>query len=572
MLKSITEILINQGKFRVYFIILLSIITSLFDIIGIASIYPLITILTSPNLIYDNTLLSFLFGHFNFSNTYELMFFSVGIFLGITIFSILFKILATSLMFWFVLSMESSLSIKVLKNYLSKKYEWFIEKEGSILSKNILSEVNNLVNGVLMPSVLLFSNLISISAIITMLLIINFKITIGVFFLLSLSYFFIFKIFKKKIDNIGSLRFKTNEERFKIINETFNTFRETKLFNIEQPIVDDFDLEAKKYANSNVNFSILSFIPKLIIEILLVLCFGFFIFIIIENNIPLNEKLPILSLFLFAGYRLLPALQQIYSNFSRIKFYYSSMNTLKKIILLNLNNIKISGSLNFKKEIYLKNIKYKYPFKKNLVLNKLSLQIKKNTTVGIYGKTGTGKSTLVDILSGLLEPSSGQLYIDNKKILYKDTKLLQKVIGYVPQVTNLLNKSIIKNVAISNYPKSVDINRVNEILKKLDLYDFVQNLPKKYNTKVGDKGLKISGGQRQRIGIARALYKNPKILILDEATNSLDVKTENLIIDKLNKLKNQTTIIIISHNLNTLKNCDETYELLNGKLILKKNF
>lgn len=286
----------------------------------------------------------------------------------------------------------------------------------------------------------------------------------------------------------------------------------------------------------------------------------------------LGNSLPLITLYAFAAYRLLPAIQQIYSSFNQLKFigpavdsvYQDIKNlTSNEIILDNKDN-----SLNFKNEIVLKNIFYSYPNSRKKALSNISINFPSKSTVGIVGKTGSGKTTLVDIILGLLEAEDGSFEVDGQKISQNNIQNWQKLIGYVPQDIFLSDCSIKENIALGINTKDINLQQIENVSKTAKLHDFViNNLPDKYETVIGERGVRLSGGQRQRIGIARALYNNPKILILDEATSSLDNNTEKKVMDAIYKITDDITVIIIAHRLNTIKNCDKIFKLEDGKFI-----
>jgi ABC-type multidrug transport system fused ATPase/permease subunit len=282
-----------------------------------------------------------------------------------------------------------------------------------------------------------------------------------------------------------------------------------------------------------------------------------------------NSALPIISLYVFAGYRLMPAIQQIYSSFVSLTFTEPAINNLsedlKNLKPINLNRDK--GSISFKKSIILKNIDYNYPNSSRTALKNISLSIPIKSSIGLVGATGSGKTTTVDIILGLLEPQKGILEVDNKIITQQNTRAWQRCIGYVPQHIYLSDDTVAANIAFGVDPKNILQSKVVHASKIANLHKFITDeLPQQYETAIGERGVRLSGGQRQRIGIARALYHNPQVLILDEATSALDNQTEKAVMEEVNNLNKDITIIIISHRLSTVKKCDQIFFLKNGKL------
>jgi ABC-type multidrug transport system fused ATPase/permease subunit len=288
-----------------------------------------------------------------------------------------------------------------------------------------------------------------------------------------------------------------------------------------------------------------------------------------------KDTIPIISLYIFAGYRLMPALQTIYSSFSQIAFVSSSLEKLDNDIknFLPFNKNEDQGILLFNKSISLKNICYNYPKTSRLALQNIYINIPAKSTIGLIGTTGSGKTTLVDVILGLLEPQKGSLEVDGKLITKKNLRSWQKSIGYVPQHIYLSDASIASNIAFGVDSKDFSYEAVENAAKIANLHDFVINeLSNQYQTTIGERGVKLSGGQRQRIGIARALYHKPKLLIFDEATSALDNQTEHAVMEAVNNIGKNITIILIAHRLNTLKKCDLIYRFEKGQIISQASF
>ena len=282
-----------------------------------------------------------------------------------------------------------------------------------------------------------------------------------------------------------------------------------------------------------------------------------------------SSALPILSLYVFAGYRLMPALQQIYSASTKVTFLGPALESLHEDIksLKNFSVNKDQNRFRFKKEIVLKNIYYNYPNSSRTTLKNINIIIPIKSTIGFVGVTGSGKTTTVDIILGLLEAKKGTLEVDGQIISKDNLRSWQKCIGYVPQHIYLSDDTVSANIAFGVEPKDISQEAVEKASKIANLHQFVTNeLPKQYETTIGERGVRLSGGQRQRIGIARALYHNPQLLILDEATSALDNQTEKAVMDAVNNLNKDRTIIQISHRLSTVKNCDIIFLLDKGQL------
>lgn len=288
-----------------------------------------------------------------------------------------------------------------------------------------------------------------------------------------------------------------------------------------------------------------------------------------------NESLPIIGLYVFAGYRLMPALQQIYTSLTQLVFVHSSIEKICNDIK-NFKEVKKnqhSDIVRLDKEIKFKDVSYNYPNNSRTALKDINLTIPNKSTVAFVGPTGSGKTTAIDIILGLLEPQKGNIEVDGKNITKHNLLSWQQSIGYVPQQIYLSDDTVMANIAFGVDIKSVNHDMLKKAAKIANLHQFVdEQLPKKYETIIGERGIQLSGGERQRIGIARALYNNPKVLILDEATSALDNQTEKAVMNAINELSGDITIILIAHRLNTIKDCDIIFQLDNGKLLNKGTY
>jgi len=390
--------------------------------------------------------------------------------------------------------------------------------------------------------------------------------------ILGTIYVLIFYFVRNKLKKIGQVRLLNNELRFLAVSEAFGAIKEVKLGGFEKSYIEKFSNSAFKYSRTSLFSTVLQLMPRFILE---GIAFGGVMLVILylmARSGGFNEALPIISLYVFAGYRLIPSMQQAYSAISQLTYVGPSLDALYNQLIdfksSNLNqNLEI---ISLEKSITLKNVYYKYPKALRTALKNINLSVPAKSTVGIVGTTGSGKTTTVDIILGLLQPQKGTLEIDGQIINRSNSRAWQRSIGYVPQHIYLSDDTVEANVAFGISPDSIDRRAVKKASKIANLHDFVSNeLPKSYKTKIGERGVRLSGGQRQRIGIARALYHNPKVLVLDEATSALDDQTEQAVMDALENLDKNMTVILIAHRLNTIKNCDIIYRFENGKIVSK---
>ena len=577
-LKKILFLLTLQERKQAVLLLLLIIVMAFIDMIGVASILPFMAVLTNPILIDTNSVLNAMFQTskiFGVENNQEFLFALGFLVFVLLILSLAFKTFTSYAQVRFVEMREYSISKRLVEGYLHQPYIWFLSHNSADIGKTILSEVQGLINNGIRPLIEIFAKSILAIALIVLLIIVNPKLGLIVIVLLFGSYLLIFYFIKKYLNRIGEKRLINNHLRFSAVSEAFGASKEMKVSGLEKYYIKLFSNSAQIFAQTQTSLLIISQLPRFILE---GIAFGGVLLIILYNmgqTGHFKDTIPIISLYIFAGYRLMPALQTIYSSFSQITFASSSLENLENDIknFLPFNKNEDQEILLFKKSISLKNIYYNYPETLQLALQNIYINIPARSTIGLIGTTGSGKTTLVDIILGLLEPQKGSLEVDGKLITKKNLRSWQKFIGYVPQHIYLSDASIASNIAFGVESKDFSYEAVENAAKIANLHDFVINeLPNQYQTTIGERGVKLSGGQRQRIGIARALYHKPQLLIFDEATSALDNQTEHAVMEAVNNIGKNITIILIAHRLNTLKKCDLIYRFEKGQIISQGSF
>ena len=571
-LKKLLFLLSPKEKKKALRLMFMILLMALLDMIGVASILPFIAVLTNPDLVEANIYLDkfyFFLKSFGIENKQEFIFI-----LGVMVFillvsSLAFKSITNYLQVQFAEMREYSIGKKLIENYLYQPYDWFLNRNSSNFNKTILSEVHIVITQGLKPMLDLIAKGLVVIALLLLLILIDPYLTFLVGLTLGGAYGIIYKFARNFLTRIGKLRMENNQSRFAIVNEAFSAIKEVKVGSLEQAYIKRFIDPAKNYAQYSASSVVISQLPRYAIE---AITFGGLMLIILylmTQNGTFVGALPVISLYAFAGYRLMPALQEIYRSFALLKFVGPSLEFLYEDLkgLKQVNKNQKQLSLSFNKKIRLNNISYQYPNSQKTTVKNISLIINANSIVGLVGPTGSGKTTIADIILGLLDPLEGLIEVDNVTINKKNKSSWQSLIGYVPQNIYLSDDTIAKNIAFGIESNNIDQGLVEKAAKIAKIHDFIINeLPNKYDANVGERGIKLSGGQRQRIGIARALYNNPKILIFDEATSALDNVTETLIMEEVYKLKKNLTIIIIAHRLSTVKECDNIFLFDKGKL------
>tara|TARA_B100001059_G_C17838713_1_gene590259 strand:- start:7813 stop:9573 length:1761 start_codon:yes stop_codon:yes gene_type:complete len=577
-LKKLLFLLTSKERKEASLLLVMIIIMVFIDMVGVASILPFMAVLTNPSLIETNIILNNLFQVskiFGVENSKEFLFVS-GLFLFlILIISLFLKAITSYAQQRFIKMREYSIGKRLIAGYLHQPYSWFLGRHSADLGKTILSEVEVVSGFGIAPLLELIAKGLATFALITLLIVVNPKLAITVGLTLSLTYLVIFFFLKGRLKRIGKERLKNNELRFTAVSEAFGASKEVKVGGLEKFYIKLFSDPAKNFARTQASYFAIALLPRYILE---ALAFGGILLItlfLMINSGSFDKSLPIISLYVFAGYRLMPALQQIYSAFTDLAVVGPSLNKLfDDLKNLNLPNYDQDDKiLSLNKSIVLNDVNYSYPNSSKISLKNINIEISAKSTIGLVGATGSGKTTTVDIILGLLEAQKGFLEIDGQVVNQKNVRSWQRLIGYVPQHIYLSDDSILSNIAFGLDVDEIDQEAVEKASKIANLHNFVvEKLDNQYQTVVGERGVRLSGGERQRIGIARALYHNPQVLILDEATSALDNQTEKAVIEALSNLRKNITIILIAHRLNTVKNCDVIFKLENGSLIEKGTF
>ena len=577
--KKLLSLLTPHDHKRAALLLFMTFVMALLDMIGVASILPFITVMTNPGLIETNFILITMFklsSIFGVENNQQFLF-ALGVFVFIVlVFSLTFKALTTYVQFRFVVMREYSIGKRLVEGYLRQPYTWFLNRHSADLGKTVLSELSQVVIGGMYPLIELISKSMISIAILFLLIIADPKLALIVGISLTSIYGIIFYLIRNYLNLIGKKRLENNQIRFTSLSEVFGAIKEIKLKGFGEIFVKHFADSAYIFAKTQATYKVINVLPRFLVEIV---SFGGMLLILLYIMFQKGtfiDALPIITLYVFAAYRLMPALQQIYSSITQLTFIGPSVDSLyndfKNLKSLNANQ-EDQNILSFNENITLKNVNFNYPETSKASLIDINLSIPSRSTVGLIGTTGSGKTTAIDIILGLLEPQNGTLEVDGHIITQQNLRSWQNSIGYVPQHIYLMDNSVAANIAFGINPKEIDQKAVEKAAKIANLHDFVTNeLPKQYQTTIGENGSRLSGGQRQRIGIARALYHNPQVLILDEATSALDNESEKLVMDAIYKLNKKITIILIAHRLNTLKNCDIVFKMDQGKIIDQGNF
>lgn len=560
---KVSRLFSSSDKLALVYLFFLNILTSFFEIVGIASIVPFVGLISDPDFLSKYDFLKNIYSNFQLSTQESII--CTGIAIIVLFVS---SNLTSAYNLWktvkFTAEQNHKIAVLIMEKYLSQDYNYFLKSDISHITKNILDEASVVAENVLMPLLQLTTRFTVLMSISILLFIINPEIFLYSLMSLLSIYFIIYKSIKNLITRYGKERLISNDKRFKNVNDSLKSIKDVKFYNAERFYIDEFSSAQKSFSNLTAKNTLLSVLPKYLIEIFAIGgLFTVTIYIISLNN-EIVSYLPTLAVFMLAAYRLLPLIQQIYVNFSTIKFFYPVLKMIEEIT--NLAETKITrplDKLDFNHDIKFSNISFSYGEKS--ILNNINFTINKSDVVGLLGKTGVGKTTLLDLLLGFNKPSAGQVLIDGTILDRKDIYKLCNTTGYVSQNIAFLDTTIAKNIAFGVNEENIDYDLINKLIDCVKLRQLVDSLEDGVMSKIGENGAKLSGGQCQRLGIARALYLKPSLIIFDEATNALDSNTEEEIIKSIKEFtSNEITIFMITHRLSSVNICDKV-------LILNKN-
>ncbi|MDC2974281.1 ABC transporter ATP-binding protein/permease [Candidatus Pelagibacter sp.] len=549
---KIYRISTNKAKLYYGIFFIVTILNSLFEIAVLFSILPFLEYFISGNGFIINQI-NKIINYFFEINNYD--FLKLFTFLVMTIFFIklIFNILNVYIYELILANEHSFLYKKLLNKYLKSNYGYLIKIPSSLIIKNLNKEVPTYINGILANCLITISEVVLTIFIITALVIYNLKITIlSLFLFFTLSFIYVF-FSKNYVSKFAHTRLSSDSSVFKKIINIFDNLKIIKIYNRENFFIEGSKKSFDKSINSTKYFNIISKLPRIIFEFTLLIIIVLTIFFYLDEK----EIIYTIAVFAAASIRIIPSISKLSAAWQNLKFSWPSLSVITEVLDQNSENLKreYNSELRFEKSINLKSLYYSYQNDRVIIKN-LDFEIKKNNFIGIVGKTGSGKSTLVDLITGLIFPTDGSIEIDNVVLNKNNVINWQKKIGYMPQNISVLNDTIRANVAFGLKTSDVDNDKIMSCLQKAQLGDFYKKLKDGLNTIIDEKGLNLSGGEKQRLALARMLYFDPQIIILDESTSSLDGETEEKILNDIKLLKD-TTVIFVTHREKNLQLCDK---------------
>jgi len=561
--------LLDKEKRSFYICTFVAFLAAILEMVGVGSITPFVVVLTKPETTLSHPYLKNIYDFFKFSNTTSFLYFIGGISALMCIISNIFSAFSSWMICKFSNVQTQKISNKLLSQYMEQDYDFFLQKNSSVLLRNVAEEVNKAINGVVASLLRLIARAFSICFILFLLLFFDPVLALCSLSVACLSYYIISRLLKKKLAIIGALRLKVAALVYKTASEVLTGIKEIKVLGREPYFINRYAEPSLQSGYYHAFIQYASELPRYIFESIIFATIFLIALYIISVKGDLWKALPVISLYVLSGYRLMPSLNGIFNAYANIQANlpaFDLINNEMKIFSTKEKDIVISLD-NMQGNIELKEVNYKYGETSGDILKNINIEIPKNKTVAFVGQTGVGKTTLINLLLGLLMPTSGSILIGGKTLKKEAMKAWRKNIGYIPQDIFLYDDTIARNISFGTPEETINRERLKQVVKISGIDHFIENeLPDQYETRIGERGIRLSGGQKQRIAIARALYNDPSILIFDEATSALDIKTEEAILQAIQALSHSKTIIMITHRLSTLQTCDVIYLLENGMI------
>ena len=570
--KDVLDLLSSREKKILTLLSFGTVMLALIEVLGVGSIMPFISVASTPEVIHTNQYLNWAYRTFAFDSYNHFL-----IFLGTTLLIFLVLTNATSAFIHyyrvrFTSMRRHSLSVRLMKAYLGQPYQFFLNRDSYDFVKNIYSEIQNMILGTLTQLVDIIAKSIQIIFLCVFLFIVDPWSTLLIVGSVGVSYSIIYAFFRRYINRLGVERFDAASEVSRIVSEAFWGIKEVKLLGIEHTYVQEYMNPSKRLARNLSKSEVIGDVPKFALETVAFSAIVLIVLRSISRESSFSNAAATVTLFGYAGYRIIPAVQGVFKSLTKLRHSAPTAERLIQEFSLEATagpiNEDTSKPLSCSKFLELKSIFFSYPSAQRPTIQDVSLEIPVNSLVGFAGKTGSGKTTLADLILGLLRIQGGEIMVDGQYVGPDNLRSWQKNLGYVPQNIYLFNDTVASNIAFGIPKSQIDMEAVCRAARLAQIDEFVNSeLKDGYRTLIGERGIRLSGGQRQRIGIARALYRNPSVLVMDEATSALDNKTERAVMKAIDGLHGLKTIILIAHRLSTLKECDKIFLFEKGRLV-----
>lgn len=585
MLKQLLYIFSTREKLEIVLLFIAAIIGSLMECLGVGIFMPFVNVLMDTDSIQQTWYLRYFYEVFHFASTENFLVALTFCIIAIFVIKNLYLIAEKYAIYFFSFNMQRNISTRLLHAYMNEPYTFHLNKNISVLQRSMQEDAGLFSNAVI-HFMELFIEITTCIALGISLFCISPSMTLVIVGLLVLCMSLFLYLARRFATGFGKECQTYKAMLYQWMNQALGGIKEIKVLGREQYFIESYDDYYKLYAKGQRISRLLGAIPKYVVE--MVSISGMLIAIILKmkyGQTDIVTFIPQLSAFAIAAFRLMPAVGRINEHNTSIMYAAPSIELVyhdlldvdrsnnedyqehaPNIIHSETGHADLANDWSLRNQLRVNGIYYRYPGTEEDVINNAEFCIPRGQTIALIGESGSGKTTMADIILGLLTPQHGEILVDDKNI-YSNMNAWHKTIGYIPQTIYLSDDTIRNNVAFGIHEKDIDDDAIMRAIEKAQLYDFIESLPNGLETVVGDRGVRLSGGQRQRIGIARALYHNPEILVLDEATSALDNETETAVMDAIDGLRGEKTMIIIAHRLTTIRNADQIYEVKDGKVI-----
>ncbi len=574
VIKQLFALLTDKQLKQFYILQVLVVIMAFTELLGIASIAPFMALVGDISILETNGVFAQLYQMSGLNNPMDFLFYTGVIVLVMLTFSTVVSMFTTWRLSIFGARIGTEIADRLYTYYMQQSWQFHASGSSAQLTKQVSTEAARISSQIVQPLMTMNAKIVLALFISIGIVIYDPVIAILGLFIFSLAYFLLYRLVRQKLESNGQELSEVSTQRFRLMNEGFGGIKDVLLLNRSHDFITRFHDSGKIFARAQGTNIAISQVPRYFIELI---AFGAMISLVLVlikvHSGSLGEVLPVLAVYALAAFKLLPALQQIYSSLSQIKGNTAAFEAIREDLEQSFdsqktsNDTAVSTSVDLKKGIKLSDITFSYPGKERPAVNGITITIPVNSVIGLVGSSGSGKSTLIDLLLGLLTPHQGSIYVDDVRITKDNKRAWQDLLGFVPQSIFLSEGSVAENIAFGIPAKDISLEQVNKALNLANLTELVEQLPEGINTKVGERGVQLSGGQRQRIGIARALYHEAEVLVFDEATSALDGITEKTVMDAIHEFSGQKTIIMIAHRLKTVEKCDLIYFMEQGKII-----
>lgn len=571
LIHKINYIFNRKQKIRLIQLLIIIVIGAFFELFGVSAILPFIDVILNPMSIKSTSYLKFIYDLFDFQSVNSFIVFLGVCLIVVYIIKNVYVALMYDAQYRFTYRNQCRISSKLLETYLKESYLFHVEHNSAELLRNVNCDVSvffQVVLGILQ----LFTEVSVCFVLVIFLMFQDIAITIGVSVLLAVFALGFMKLFRKKLNDMGLKSRKYQADMNKWMLQAMGGIKEIKVMERESFFADKYSNAYYLYAESQRKYSLLGILPRPVLEMVCVTGLLLVVIIRLLCGVEMDNFIPTLSVFAIAAFRMLPSFNRITNNMNIVMFnrtavdrIYQDLKHAEQYGKENAVDKQEKKEISFEKEISVEKVGFRYPQSENMVLQEANLKILKNKSVAFIGPSGAGKTTLADLVLGILKPQMGKVLIDGKDIQLA-MQSWHEQIGYIPQSIYIMDDTLRNNVAFGIDDEQIDDEKIWRALEEAQLKDFVKTLENGLDTNIGEGGMRLSGGQRQRIGIARVLYNDPEVLVLDEATSALDTETEAAVMEAINSFNGNKTLIIIAHRLSTTKNCDIVFKVENQRV------